>query len=70
MKVACLDHTFKAKRASCLVNPQACFETELKYTPTSKKKRVAVVGAGPSGLSGAVVAASRGHEVKMVFDIL
>jgi 2,4-dienoyl-CoA reductase (NADPH2) len=26
---ACLDHTFRGKRASCLVNPRACHETEL-----------------------------------------
>ncbi|HND32587.1 MAG TPA: NADPH-dependent 2,4-dienoyl-CoA reductase, partial [Myxococcota bacterium] len=47
---ACLDHTFKAKRATCLVNPRACFETELVYTPTSAPKKIAVVGAGVAGL--------------------
>jgi 2,4-dienoyl-CoA reductase (NADPH2) len=60
---ACLDHIFLKKRASCLVNPRACYETELNYLPTQRKKRIAVVGAGPAGLSFVIVAAQRGHEV-------
>ena len=60
---ACLDHVFKNQRASCLVNPQACYEDELVYTPTEAPKRFAVVGAGPAGLTFATVAAERGHAV-------
>ena len=60
---ACLDHTFEMKVASCLVNPQAAHETELQYTPTDAPKRIAVVGAGPAGLSASIVAAERGHDV-------
>ena len=62
---ACLDHTFKMKTASCLVNPRACHETLLQYNPTKKKKKIAVVGAGPAGLATATVAAERGHDVHL-----
>ena len=64
---ACLDHTFGGKLTSCLVNPRACHETELNYLPTIAVKKIAVVGAGPAGLSAATVAAERGHAV-MLFD--
>ena len=64
---ACLDHVFENRRASCLVNPRACHETELTITAATTKKRVAVVGAGPAGLAAATTLAERGHSVAL-FD--
>lgn len=62
---ACLDHIFSMKIASCLVNPRACYETELIFKESSAPKQIAVIGAGPAGLSFAIYAASRGHQVKI-----
>lgn len=65
---ACLDHVFENKRASCLVNPRACAETELVHAPATTRRNIAVVGAGPAGLACATEAAARGHRVAL-FDM-
>ena len=64
---ACLDHVFSGIMTSCLVNPRACHETELHIVAATETKKIAVVGAGPAGLSAATTAASRGHQVTL-FD--
>ena len=65
---ACLDHVFKRKAASCLVNPRACEES--KWFDDSKQaasngKKVAVVGGGPAGMSCASELASLGFKVTL-----
>ncbi len=62
---ACLDHTFSGKLTSCLVNPRACHETELRYDPAPRPKTIAIVGAGAAGMMAALVAAQRGHKVTL-----
>jgi len=62
---ACLDHVFQRKLVSCLVNPRACHELELRYEAAARQKRIAVVGAGPAGLACATVLAERGHTVDL-----
>ncbi|HYX37631.1 MAG TPA: NADPH-dependent 2,4-dienoyl-CoA reductase [Oligoflexus sp.] len=62
---ACLDHVFSMKRASCMVNPRACHETELLILPSPQKKKIAVVGGGMAGLAAATTAAERGHDVTL-----
>src|SRR5579885_2195968 len=62
---ACLDHVFENKRASCLVNPRACFETELVIAPASRRRDLAVVGAGPAGLAAVCTLAERGHAITL-----
>jgi 2,4-dienoyl-CoA reductase (NADPH2) len=64
---ACLDQIFERETATCLVNPFACRETELKLAPAAQPRKVAVVGAGPAGMACAVTAAERGHDVTL-FD--
>ncbi|MBB5723028.1 2,4-dienoyl-CoA reductase (NADPH2) [Loktanella ponticola] len=64
---ACLDHTFSGKMSTCLVNPRACYETELVVTRSAAPKSIAVVGAGPAGLAAALTAAEAGHDVT-IFD--
>lgn len=62
---ACLDQIFAGEIASCLVNPRACHESDYLLKATTKIKNIAVVGAGPAGLSCAINSAKRGHKVTL-----
>lgn len=62
---ACLDHIFERKTASCMVNPRACNELDINIIPSTHRKKVAVIGAGPAGLSCATTLAQRGHKVSL-----
>lgn len=63
---ACLDHTFKAKTATCLVNPVACYELSLTPVPAKIIKHIVIVGGGPAGVSCAIALAERGHRVTLL----
>lgn len=62
---ACLDQIFAGQRASCLVNPFACRESEMLRSAATIPQRIAVVGAGPAGLACATTLAQRGHHVTL-----
>jgi 2,4-dienoyl-CoA reductase (NADPH2) len=61
----CLDNVFENKRATCLVNPYAAYETERQLVHTSEPRRFAVVGGGPAGMAAASTLAERGHKVTL-----
>ena len=64
---ACLNEIFKGGHLQCTVNPRTGFEDELPraLVPAARAKKVAVVGAGPAGVTCATVAARRGHQVTL-----
>ncbi len=67
---ACLDQIFSGKTASCLVNPRACKESLITNPPitnhqSTNHQKIAVIGAGPAGLSAATELAALGREVHL-----
>lgn len=62
---ACLDHIFDNKRASCLVNPMACYEGDFNLSPTENPLRIGVIGGGVAGMNAAYILAKRGHQVSL-----
>src|ERR1035437_5572400 len=59
----CMDVRLQNKYVTCRVNPQLNREDVITYAPAKKKKKVLVIGGGPSGMEAARVAGIRGHEV-------
>jgi 2,4-dienoyl-CoA reductase (NADPH2) len=62
---ACLDAIFSNATATCLVNPRAARELDFVASVPTHRQHMAVVGAGPAGISFAIEAASRGHAVTL-----
>jgi 2,4-dienoyl-CoA reductase-like NADH-dependent reductase (Old Yellow Enzyme family)/thioredoxin reductase len=54
-----------ANIAACTVNPYLVREPQAQLLKANKLKRVLVAGGGPAGITAAVVASRRGHEVTL-----
>ena len=62
----CIDRLYQGMEALCLHNPATSREATMPHViapTTGARKKVVVVGAGPSGLEAARVSAARGHKV-------
>jgi NADPH-dependent 2,4-dienoyl-CoA reductase/sulfur reductase-like enzyme len=60
----CLAREQGGLRGYCAVNPRTGREHRVP-PPSTRKKTVAVIGAGPAGIEAALTAASRGHSVTL-----
>ena len=61
----CFDNLFKLKPVECLCNPRAGREKETAVEKTQTPQKVMVVGGGAAGMSAALSARQKGHEVKL-----
>lgn len=61
----CFDHLFQLKPVECMCNPKAGHERELAIEKVAEPKKVMVAGGGPAGMSAALAAHERGHDVTL-----
>lgn len=61
----CFDNLFKLKHVECLCNPRAGYECDIACTMAETPKKVMVIGGGAAGMSAAIAAADRGHDVTL-----
>ncbi len=62
----CLNEFIEGGQPQCAVNPRTGFEDiHTHLQPTQKPLKIAVVGAGPAGITCALTAARRGHHVEL-----
>jgi 2,4-dienoyl-CoA reductase-like NADH-dependent reductase (Old Yellow Enzyme family)/thioredoxin reductase len=61
--MSCSDQLATHLPITCAINPEAGRERELAIKPAPRRKKVLVVGAGPSGMEAARVTDLRGHQV-------
>jgi len=59
----CFDHLMTGQGIACLCNPKAGYEKETTIEKAPSAKKVMVIGGGPAGMSAALAAAERGHDV-------
>lgn len=62
----CLDRIYEGHEALCIHNPATGREASMPHVISlteGKRKKIVIVGAGPSGLEAARVSAERGHSV-------
>ena len=64
----CINEFVEGGHPQCAVNPRTSFEYMMPQEPIPTKniKKVGVIGAGPAGVTAAVTAAKRGHNVMLI----
>lgn len=61
----CTGALYTGGPVTCLVNPSVGLEYKTDYSQVEHPKKIAVIGAGPAGLTTAITAARRGHLVTL-----